>query len=169
MTGSYDDPIGNVTDSIDLERLKFEVLYNTDRRIIAQQVRMTIDPVEYLAQQMALRLEAYFLGRRVEEPFVTGSEEVPADWSSHALLALAGWLDRHESTWFPVGGPLSRLCRRHARTRTIATKATLYRVCPHIDVKYPDDPQIHLAWLKAGALPLRKVSTAVDGTGSEGG
>jgi hypothetical protein len=126
-----------------LEKLKLTAISKFQKEMIyPQDVKLSIDKqTEFLYDSVLLRMIVEIMGKLQEDTTV----KYPSDWKeSLKERFLPYWLKKH----FPVK----------------YTEKAIYKVCPHIDTKFSDNPNIHLRFLDSiqSLEGYRKSSLDVD-------
>ncbi len=117
------------TETIVLERLRSTIRLTLDPRIFTQSTDIK-SYVDMMTENVIYQFEATFLGQKSDlRVFTTYSNAIPAtflDWIKAALFRV-----------FPFGCFLPKM--QQVRTEHHYHET---RVCPHINVKFPDDQHI---------------------------
>jgi hypothetical protein len=114
-------------EEIVLEKLKLIAISRFQRDMIfPQSVKLTLsEQEEFLYDTVLVRMVVEIMGKLQDDSTV----KYPSDWKeSLKERFLPYWLKKR----FPVK----------------YTEKSVYKVCPHIDTKFRDNPHIHLNFLK---------------------
>jgi hypothetical protein len=138
---------GNVQE-LTLERIRRSVRQLVDRNVFLRSTRAeVVEQSDFLADRLVFRLTADLFGREASRQ-VLDTREVPSTWRDGLRLELSDRIGMSRLGRTALGRRLAARLRRHARTERIETLVKVYHVCPHLDVAYRDEPQIHLHWLR---------------------
>jgi hypothetical protein len=134
-------------DEITLERIRFGVSQAAHRNIFLQSPRVAAEVAEHLGGRVVYLLTADILGRQVRRE-VEATRTVPVTWRDGLKLDLAARLSAGRLGRLECVRRLVAAIHRSAHTEAIETQVRVYHICPHIDVKFRDEPSIHLDWIK---------------------
>jgi len=117
----------NLIDTLEIERLKLIAIQEFAKELIyPQDVKLSIsEHTHFMFDSFALRMVAEFLGKLEKDTIVSYPEN---------------WKESFKERWFP------QWLKTHYPIKY--TEKSVYKVCPHIDIKFRDNPNPHLAFLK---------------------
>lgn len=131
-------------EQVALERVRFAVTRHIDPRLMIQDAYAS-SRFDHDLRRFVVTLEAILLGKGEERRVVLA--RVPDRWHDHLRVDLAEWVLRRFAgrSW---AKRLSGWIGEGTRMREVSQSVVVHRICPHIDAKYEDRPELHLRWLK---------------------
>jgi hypothetical protein len=117
-------------DKLELEKLKLIAIERLSKEMIyPQNLKLSVDEqTQFMYDEIIFRMVAEFIGKLEKDTVVSYPKN---------------WRESFKERWFP------RWLKSRYPIRYV--EKPVYKVCPHIDIKFRDNPNPHLGFLKDSA------------------